>query len=139
MFRPFTREWAEAFRDAINADSAYAAVAKGWIWPVAMVLEPEPQLGYNTAQGMQITIDRGTCTSAVMMAPHKVGATFVLRGSYDTWKSIMRGDLDAVAAVTRGELKLTGPLTTLLLHAKAASAMIAAARSVPTAFPDEAE
>lgn len=139
MFRPFSIEWADAFRDAINADAQYAAVAKSWTWPVALVLDATPSYGYPQPVAVQFTLDRGHCSAAVIMPPHTVSATFVLRADYETWKEVARDGLDPIVAVTQGRVKFTGPLGTLLMHAKAASALVGAARVVPTGFPDDPE
>lgn len=139
MFRPFTTEWADAFRAAINADVEYAAVAKSWKWPVAFVLDATPAYGYPNAVAVQLVLDRGTCSSAVIMPPHTVSATFVLRADYGTWKEVVKDGLDPINAVTSGRIKFTGPLGTLLMHAKAAVALVNSARAVPTLFPDDTE
>jgi putative sterol carrier protein len=139
MFRPFSTEWADAFRAAINADTEYAAIAKSWTWPVALVLDATPAYGYPHPTAVQLTLDRGTCSSALIMPPHTVSATFVLRADYGTWKEVMVEGLDPIIAVTNGRIKFTGPLGTLMMHAKAASALVNAARAVPTNFPDETE
>ncbi len=139
MFRPFSHEWAAAFKDAINADPQYPSVARSWTWPVALVLEATPQLGYPTAVAVQFALDRGTCTSATIMPPHTVSATFVLRADYETWKEVASEGLDAIAAVSGGRIRFTGPLGTLMMHAKAATALIGAAQAVPTLYPDEHE
>jgi putative sterol carrier protein len=139
MFRPFSTEWADAFRQAINTDADYQALAKSWTWPVALVLDATPAFGYPHPVAVQFAIDRGNCTSAVIMAPHTVDATFVLRADYDTWKEVVKDGLDPIAAVTRGRIKFTGPLGTLLMHSKAAIALVGAAKAVPTLYPDETE
>lgn len=139
MFRPFSPEWATAFKDAINADPEYATLAKSWTWPVALVMDATPSFGFPNAVAVQLTLDRGTCTSAAIMPPHTVSATFVLRADYETWKEVVQAGLDPITAVTRGRIKFTGPLGTLLMHAKAATALIGAAHAVPTQFPDDAE
>ncbi len=139
MFRPFSPEWATAFKDAINADPEYASLAKSWTWPVALVMDATPTYGFPNAVAVQFTLDRGTCTAAAIMAPHTVDATFVLRADYDTWKEVVQSGLDPITAVTRGRIKFTGPLGTLLQNAKAATALLGAAQAVPTQFPDDGE
>jgi putative sterol carrier protein len=139
MFRPFSTEWADAFRNAINADAEYTAAAKAWTWPVALVLDATPALGYPQPVAVQFTLERGNCTAAAIKPPHTVDATFVLRADYDTWKEVVRDGLDPIAAVSGGRIKFTGPLGTLLQNAKAATALISAARVVPTSFPDHPE
>lgn len=138
MFRPFSPEWADAFRQAINTDADYQAAAKSWTWPLALVLEATPAYGYPHAVAVQFSLDRGNCTAAVIKPPHTVDATFVLRADYDTWKEVSKNALDPIAAVSSGRIKFSGPLGTLLMHGKAATALVGSARAVPTAYPDEA-
>ncbi len=139
MFRPFSPEWAAAFKDAINADATYSALAKNWTWPVALVLDATPTYGFPHAVAVQLTLDRGVCTAAVIMPPHTVDATFVLRADYNTWKEVAQDGLDAIGAVSGGRIKFTGPLGTLMMHAKAGTALIGAVQAVPTQFPDDVE
>ncbi len=134
---PFSPEWADAFRAAIEADAAYRAAAAKWVWPVAFVLDAAPQHGYPDAVAVELALDHGRCHGAVIRRPGDVSAPIVLRGPYATWKSIVRGELDPLAAVTRGKLHVEGSIFTLMLHAKAATALVACARTVPTRFPDE--
>ena len=135
--RPFTSEWAAAFRDAIEADASYRELAARWIWPVALVLDAAPELGYPEHVAVELTLDRGRCHRAVIRHPDAVTAPFTLRAPYATWKLVMRGELDPLAGVTRGRISVTGSLATLMMHARSASALCGCARAVPTRFPDE--
>ena len=135
---PFTQPWADALRDAINADQAYRVAARTWTWPVALVLEAAPALGYPVDTAVEFDLDRGACTAVRVLDPSATTAPFVLRGQYAAWKRIVRGALDPVMAVALRHVTLRGSLTTLMLHAGAAKALIACARTVPTHFPDEA-
>lgn len=136
--RPFTAAWAEAFRHAIEADLAYRTVARGWTWPVAFVLAPAPEFGYPDSVAVELELDRGRCHGVALRPHHDLRAPIVLRAPYATWKSVVTGALDPIAAVTRGAIAVTGNVMTLMLHAKAATALLACARTVPTEFPDEA-
>lgn len=135
--RPFTAEWAEAFRSAITADEAYRSAAAQWTWPVALVLEPAPELGYPHSVAVELSLDRGACSAAAIRATDTLSAPFILSAPYATWKQVVTGALDPIAGVTRGKIKVKGSLATLMLNARAASALCACARAVPTAFPDE--
>ena len=126
-------------RDAINGDAAYRAAATSWTWPVALVLEAEPGLGYATDTAVELALDRGVCSSALTLEPAAIRAPFVLRGSYAAWKRIVRGITDPVMAVVLRQVTLQGSLSTLLLHARAAKALVACAQNVPTHFPDESD
>jgi putative sterol carrier protein len=137
MFRPFTPEWAGAFRDAVEADAAYRATAANWTWPVALVLEAAPELGYDEPVAVELTLDRGRCHGAAMQPIDAVTAPFVLTAPYATWKEVVRGELDPLAGVTRGRIRVQGSLMTLMLHARSAAALCLCARAIPTHFPDE--
>lgn len=138
MHRPFTIAWADALRESINDNATYKTAAAKWTWPVALVLDAHPDLGFPEPVAVELTLDRGTCHAAAIVAPAAVTAPFMLRASYATWKRIVQGQLDAVTAVTMGEVKFTGALTTLLLHVGAAKALVGCAQLVPTHFPDDA-
>ena len=138
MIKPFTSEWASAMRVAINANAAYKEAAAKWTWPVALVVEANAALGYPAAVAVELALDRGTCSDARVVPPDQVKADFVLRASLDTWRALSAGTLDAVGAVSTGKVKLTGSMMTLMMHAKAAKALVACARDVPTHFPEAA-
>lgn len=131
---PFTPEWADALRGAINADESYRHAARGWTWPMALVLSADSRLGYPEAVAIELQLNRGDCAGATVMSPVDVRAPFVLQADYATWKEIVLGELDPLIAVVRGRVVFAGKLTTLLLHAKAAKAMVVCARRVPTQF-----
>jgi len=137
-FRPFTQAWADALREVVNGDAAYRAAAAHWTWPLAMVLEPAPALGYAESVAAELVLDHGICRTATVLAPDAVTAPFVLRAPYEVWKQVVRGELDAVSAVMTGRIQLRGAAMTLMMHARAAQALLACATRVPTAFPDEA-
>lgn len=136
--RPFTPEWAEAFRGAIEADTAYRAAAAAWTWPVAFVLDAAPEYGYADAVAMQLHLERGRCHAAALVAPDAITAPVALRAPYAVWKSVVRGELDPVLAVTGGKFRVSAGAMTLMTQPRAATALVACARAVPTLFPDEA-
>lgn len=135
--RPFTSAWADAFRAAIEGDAAYRVAAAKWTWPVALVLQPAPEFGYPDAVAVELSLDRGRCHSADIRAADAVTAPIVLTAPYAVWKSVVQGELDPLAGVTRGKIAVQGSLAILMMHAKAASALVHCAKAVPTAFPDE--
>lgn len=137
-FRPFTPEWADAFREAVSGSVAYREAGAKWTWPMALVLRPAPEFGYPDALAMELALDRGACHAASIVAAHDVTAELVLSAPYDVWKSVVRGELDPIVGVTRGAIAVQGPLMTLMMHAKAAMALLACAQAVPSLFPDEA-
>lgn len=135
--RPFTQPWADALRDAINADTAYAAAAANWTWPVTLVLDAAPDLGYDADVAVRFDLHRGACHDARVVPLADIDAPFVLRAPYAVWKKVVRGITDPVMAIALKQVTLQGSLSTLMMHAGAAKALVACARTVPTHFPDE--
>lgn len=135
--RPFSTEWAAAFREAIEANTRYREVATKWTWPVALVLQAAPEFGYPETVAVELTLDRGRCHSAQLVPRDAVTAPFVLTAPYAVWKSVVKGELDPLVGVTRGKITVQGSLGILMMHAKSAAALCACAQNVPTAFPDE--
>jgi putative sterol carrier protein len=135
--RPFTQPWADAYCAAINGNAAHRAIAQGWIWPLALVLDAQPDLGYPQDAAIQLELNRGDCSGARALSPAEITAPFTLRGSYATWKRIVRGEFSPIAAVIKGDLKLTGSLATLVQHTNTAKALVGCAQLVDTEFPDE--
>lgn len=126
--RPFTPEWALAFRDAIEADTEFRRVGAAWRWPIAFVLEAAPELGYPEPVAVELALEGGRCRAAELRTVNAVTAPFVFRAPYAVWERVMRGELEPVAAVTRGELRVTGSLMTLMLHARVATVLCGCAR-----------
>jgi putative sterol carrier protein len=134
---PFTPEWADRFREAINNDARYRAESKRWTWPLALILDAAPALGFDADVAIDLELKGGTCNAARIVPAAATKAPFKFRGPYGIWKRIVRGELDPVMAATRGELHFEGSLVTLLMHVASARALVACAQQVPTRFPDE--
>lgn len=101
-------------------------------------MHPAPEFGYPDSVAVELTLERGRCHDAVIRARDAVTAAIVLTAPYKVWKSVVRGELDPMRGVTGGMIAAKGALTALMLNAKAATALVACARAVPTEFPDEA-
>lgn len=130
----FSPAWANALRQAVNADPNYRDAAARWTNPVALVVEPGD--GVAAGAAVQVELAAGACHGAVSLAPDAVTAAFVLSAGLDSWKLILDGDTDPMAAVARGDVRLTrGSLSTLMLNARGAKALLACARQIPTVWP----
>lgn len=96
-----------------------------------------PEFGYPDSVAVELSLDRGRCHAAEIRMADAVTAPIVLKAPYPIWKSVVQGELDPLLGVTRGKIAVKGSLATLMMHAKAATALVACARAVPTQFPDE--
>nr|MCU0634417.1 hypothetical protein [Gemmatimonadaceae bacterium] len=110
--------------------------ARSWLWSTALVCTADPRLGIAEDLAIELALDRGTCHAAIAKRAAESAAEFVFRAPLETWREVMTGRLDPIAGVTKGVIHTNGPLTTLLLQMKAASALVACAQQVPTRFPD---
>ena len=66
----------------------------------------------------------------------KARAPFIFRAPYDGWKRLVRGELDPIIGVVKGEITMTGSMSALMLHSRAAKALVEVVRTVPTALDD---
>ena len=130
----FSSAWADALLLAVNSDSAYRTIATGWTNPVALVVEPGVEMAAGAA--VQAELEAGTCRSAAALSPTDVTAPFVLSADLATWKEIVRGASDPIMAVARGKVKLMrGSMSTLMMHARTAKALVACAQQIDTLWP----
>jgi putative sterol carrier protein len=136
-FRPFTPDWTAALREAINASTEQRAAARGWTWPLALVLDRVPAFGYPEDLAVVLDLHRGDCRGAALLPATQAAAPFTVRGEYAVWKRVLLGDLDPISAIMTRALTLEGSLVTMMAHSRAAKALVRCAAAVPTIFPDE--
>ena len=133
----FSQAWANALRDAVNADVSYRQAGLQWQSPLAFVLDDGAPVGLIGPVALEMLLDRGLCHTARIMSPDACTAPFVFRADYGTWKEIMTGALDPVAAVMRGQVRLTGDVNALMMHARAITALVRCAQTIPTHYSDQ--
>jgi putative sterol carrier protein len=132
-------EWAQAFREAINASPAYKAAAATWTFgPVALVVKADPQIGVPEDVGMWLDLDRGQCREArVVNRAEAEKAPFCILGEYSRWKSVMRKELEPIKGMMQKKLELKGPMTTIVKYVNASKELVECSTRVPTLFLDE--
>jgi putative sterol carrier protein len=83
-------------------------------------------------------VEHGKCKSATAVTP-EVGerAEYVIRAPYSRWREIIEGKLDPTRAMLQGKLQVKGDLKALTQEVEAARALVKAAASIPTKFPDD--
>ena len=132
-------EWVSAYGAAINASETYRAASGEWTHgAVALVVNPQPELGLTAETGIWLELDRGACRAArLVSAPEAERAPFVLRGDYARWKQVIRRELGPIAGILQRKLALTGSLAIVVRFVRSAEALVEAAAQVPTRFLDE--
>lgn len=134
----FSAQWAAKFKAEINSSEAYASAAKGWRWPVGLVVEAEPKQNFPASKGIVLDLEEGRARSV------KVGSVedaqqcdYVITASYSQWKDVANGKLDAVRGLMLRKLKLKGNLATIIRYTRASQELTACTTRIPVLWPDE--
>lgn len=131
-------DWLVAYRDAINADTAFREAAQGWEGDITLVVEAEPDKGVAVDSWAWFDLHHGDNLEAKVVSPDEgERARYVIRAPYSTWKEVLRGRLDPVKGMTQGKLRLSGDLVEIRERVQAVAAMVSIAASITSEFPDD--
>lgn len=132
--KPFTESWAVAYREALNASSAYYAASTRWdAGAVALVTLPEMRQNVPNITAVLLDLHHGKCrdSSVVTLSDAMQKAAFVIEGDYATWMEVLAGKQSPLGAITRGKLRLKkGALTRLLPFTKSAAELVKTAQLI---------
>ncbi|MDY7042018.1 MAG: SCP2 sterol-binding domain-containing protein [Chloroflexota bacterium] len=140
MSYPFiSEEWIRDFAQAINESEAYKEHAATWDYgAVALVINADPQLGFEEDCLVWLDLHMGQCREARVLPKAEAGqAPFVIYGDYNQWKGLIKGEVELIPALMQGRLRLKGDLGVIIKYIRAAKDLITAARQVPTLFAEE--
>ena len=85
--KAFSSEWAEQFKDEVNASSVYKSAARGWKWTVGLVVEAEPDKKFPESRGVVMDLFDGTARGiTVGSAADAQKCDFVITAPYTRWK-----------------------------------------------------
>jgi putative sterol carrier protein len=126
----FTAEWVRAWTELIRESEEYRKAAEGWEGSLLLLL---PEQG----KGAFLDLQRGECREGRAATPEdRELADFVITGDASTWKAVLEGKVEPLTGVATGRLRLEkGSMTTLVMHAGAARALVETARGLDTDFP----
>lgn len=133
-------EWTAAFRDAVNANAAYAAAGKGWTHgKVAYVVKADPRLGIERDMAMVLDLHEGKCRGAEYVSGDEAAsADFVISAEYPRWREVMSGEVDPTKAMMQNRLKLQkGHLPTIVKYVVASKELVKSATAIDTEYPAE--
>jgi putative sterol carrier protein len=133
-------EWCVAYKDAINANSGYAAAGKEWTHgPVAMVVIAEPAIGIAEDTAMWLDLNQGRCNDCRLVSRAEAEkASFVIVATYARWKEVIHKELDPTKGMMQNRLKLTkGHMPTMVKFVTASKELVESTSRVPTQFVDE--
>jgi putative sterol carrier protein len=130
--------WTSAFKDAINANDAYAKAGKEWTHgKVAYVVKARPELGIEKDTAMVLDLHAGKCREASMVdAAQAQSSDFVIVAEYERWKEVLSGQVDPTKAMMQNKLKLErGHLPTIVKYVVASKELVRSATAIDTDYP----
>jgi len=131
----FTLAWADAYRDELNANQAYAEAGADWEGSIALRTRADPEQGIEEPRAVVLDLHHGECRGVDVDEGSDAGgdADYVIEASFDTWLDVLEDELEPLKALMFGKLELAkGSLTDLMPYTKASREMVASAQQVPT-------
>ena len=123
-------EWAEAFRQALNANEEYRAAAAAWEGDLLLRVLPDSPTA--SAPGVLLDLFHGSCRHATFEPDSRsTESEFVFEGSVENWRRVMAGALDPVAALMNGTFRLRGNVAKAMRFTRAAKELVETAAGLP--------
>lgn len=133
----FTQAWVEAWGDELNASEEYRNAGTGWEWPVALIVEADPEIEFED-KVIFLDLNNGECREARMGTGadlEKCG--FILSATPQTWKQVVQGNRNITAALLGGDVQLLeGQLPVLMRYMRSATLMVDLAGELNTVYPE---
>lgn len=142
-----TKDWADAYVDAINGNANYKAAASWWEGDFLFIITPAGNLDKEIR--MWIGLDHGDCTGAKILEEgesYKLLATgekpsgsgieveYVYSGDYESWVKVLKQELDPIRGLLAGQFKLEGDMAKVLRATKAAQELVISTTLIETEF-----
>ena len=124
-------EWAQAYRDALNANRSYQEAAQAWVGDILLLVRPsDPNAA---APGVHLVLAHGECSAATYHADARdVASEFVYEGTAENWEKLLRHEVDPVKAILDGTFKIRGNLAKAMRFTRAAKELVETASRVPS-------
>jgi len=131
----FSQDWADSWKAAINASSAYAQAGQTWEWPMILMLDD----GSDKKIGVYVDLYHGECRAArAAEFRDQDRAAYVLSADSQAWRDVLTSKIDVLTALMSGHLSLEkGSVSALASYVVAAHELVECAKTVDTVFPDE--
>ena len=128
-----TKEWLDAFGQAINDNPAYRESASWWEGDMICVIEPDGPLDHEVR--FLLGLFHGECTGVRLLKDgEEAEAEFTLSGPYGNWVKIAKKELDTIQGVMSGKLRLVGNMAKLMRATRAAQEIVNSLQKVETEF-----
>lgn len=135
MAKFMSAEWLELYKDAINANEAYAKAADWWEGDFVFVIKPAGNLKEEIRAF--IGLYHGECTEVKSLGPDKENpesTEYVYSADYESWVKILKGELDPIRALLSGKASVEGNMAKILKATDAAKELVNSTTTVDTEF-----
>ncbi len=123
-------EWAQAYRDALNANTAYQEAAQSWVGDILLLIRPSDPNA--PAPGVHLVLAHGECSAATYHPDARsVSSEFVYEGPPESWQRLMRHEVDPVKAILDGTFRIKGNLAKMMRFTRAAKELVETAARIP--------
>jgi putative sterol carrier protein len=123
-------DWANAYRDALNAEPEYAEAARAWEGDILLLVRPDTDA--PNGEGIHLDLFHGTCRAAAFVAdPRTLTSEFVYEGNRADWARLLRHELDPVKAILDGTFRIRGNLAKAMRFTRAAKVLVETAAKIP--------
>jgi WS/DGAT/MGAT family acyltransferase len=130
----FSEEWAQAYRDAINASENYRKASTRWeAGALAFIMKAAPKNGFVRDTAVLLDLHKGVCRAARSVPPElaTVEAAFVIEGEYQSWMEVLSGRSQPLMMIMRGKLRLKkGSIAKLMPFTQSAQELIQCAQGI---------
>ena len=135
MAIPFpSDEWVKAFKDVLNSDAEYAAVARNWEGDIMFVVEPDGV--FSKPVCMYMDLWHGECRDARELAnPAEKKVAFTLSAPFPVFARIVQGSLDPMQAMMTRQLKVNGSMVYMMKNVPTVLTFVKCTQKVDSEFP----
>lgn len=128
--RFLSQEWADQFRVALNANSAYREAGAAWEGEILLLVLPDEHA--PKGEGIFLDLGGGVCRDAryVPEAAERP-CEFVYQGRRSDWTRLLRREIDPVRALFDGTFRIKGNLAKAMRFTRAAKELVDTVAQVP--------
>ncbi len=128
-------EWIKALADELNQSESYREAAEKWEGDFFFVVNE----GSGVPEDVYLYMDlwHGECREAFQATDPSVKTPeFVIRAPVSAWQKVIEKKIDPIRALMTRQLKLTGTMTKIMKHPKAATELVNCCTLVETTWPE---
>ncbi len=128
-------EWIKALMDELNKSENYRSAAANWEGDFYFVVNEGSGVPHDVYLYMDLW--HGECRGAFEASdPGAKEPEFVIRAPVAAWKKVIEKKIDPVRALMTRQLKLSGTMTKIMKHPKAATELVNCCTLIETTWPE---